>query len=117
MPTFLTIESSTYKAGSFRGAGTYKRIRTKDREVLIMSLYYRNSTINGESVRHNIKAKEQKNQTHISDMIFQNPGDSHGVLCIFLSDDGKVSDLVLVVMSQIFEGMLVVFSDFIGRQS
>jgi hypothetical protein len=49
-------------------------------------------------------------------MIFKDASYSFAVLDIFLRYDRQVANLIAVIGHEIFEGVLVVISDLVGRQ-
>ena len=85
-PTFLTIESRTYNAGSLRAGGAWARLAELKIEI---------------------------KQAYPSDVVLDDSRDGFCVLNIFFGDHGQVADLISVVVDEILERSFVVFCDFI----
>lgn len=62
-----------------------------------------------------LRLEKQRDGTYSSDVILQYHGDGFCMFCVLLGDDSQIADLETVVGSQVFQGVFVIFGDFISN--
>ena len=103
LPTFLTIESSTYRAGSFRVGAVYMACQSgmsfTGAEMFVVFCISR-SIVD--------KVMAEKGGPHLSDVHLQGLGQGLCMFDVLFRDDGQVADLVTIVNLKVVQAVFKV---------